>query len=228
MKLRAPTQSTEKEGHYKTFLEECLSIPNTDMQASRQLQNIIWVCVNFVAIILSPPKRKKRDMSVFHRCQKKANNREALHVCNFASCGQRFSSVSSLNRHKKKCGHTARDIRQQNPVDKTKQKRRQQKKKNALVRKRLRPLPAAINFSSSDSVSGNSDGDEDASCQVQPCMIVDSNVEDILWLRCMICDWWCLAYCVELGEKSKQELADMEFQCQKCMDGQFAIATAYG
>ena len=132
MEVRAPSTSQENEGNHKTFLKEYLNNNPEHGHAghpSAAQPDDLGACTFCSSYSFTSQTEKARHTSVFHRRQKKASKGENSHVCNFAGCGQCFRSLVTLNRHKMKSGHTARDIRGKNPSDKTKkQKRRQQKR----------------------------------------------------------------------------------------------------
>ena len=125
-----------------------------------------------------------------------------------------FISVSSLSRHRKKEAHTARNVR---PGESLGEKQRRQKK-NTAKRKRLRLLPSAMRFGSTDSdsdaedMSGQrdegrkkkqapskmrvmrvmcdeSDESDCESCQAQPCVV---DIENPSWVQCEICHTSCI------------------------------------
>ena len=74
-KLKAPTLSSEKDGHYKTFLEECINANprfGHTGQSSAQGNDLgrCTVCPNYS---FTSKTEKMRHMSIYHRRQKQPN-----------------------------------------------------------------------------------------------------------------------------------------------------------
>ena len=113
MKLRAPTPSTDKSGHYKTFLEECVNENPQfgDYGQPTSAEKELGACERCPGYKFMSTTEKQRHYSLFHRRQTGPISNEKIFECQFNNCNQHFGSASALNRHKIYAMHTARQNR---------------------------------------------------------------------------------------------------------------------
>lgn len=113
LKFPSPTLSKERKGHYNTFLQECLNESKRyghDGQPSAAKENLGACSSGCKSYHFKSKTGKARQMSVFHRRQSVAVEQQSAFKCKVNFCGNVFSSLSTLNRHKSQVGHTARRI----------------------------------------------------------------------------------------------------------------------
>ena len=139
--------SKKYEGHYETYLcslsESSFGFDHS-FQPSVKIASLgkYEICPGFY---FKSKTRKVRHVAMFHRRQKRAHPTKIS--CD--TCGQMFSSMSCLNRHKKSTKHDIRSL----PKETKKAKRR--KTKQRILNEALCPVE-----------SENSDEEEDAECPV--------------------------------------------------------------
>ena len=111
MRFHAPTRSSSKQGHYKTFLEESESVNKKyGDQGQPSAKENLGSCIHCPKLSFFSKTEKKRHESVFHRRQStNIRIRANSYKCNFETCGEVFGSSSALSRHKIKTNHRARD-----------------------------------------------------------------------------------------------------------------------
>ena len=163
----------------------------------------LGACERCPAYQFSSTTEKQRHYSLFHRRQTGPLQNAKDFVCRYENCGQQFGSVSALNRHKRTAKHTARDARLLNGPPKKK------KKGNGKKLKSIKSVYRII----SDSESSD---DDSSQCFANPCLIrTDLNVKHTgaCWDSC---DEWMHAFCVSLGEKSAEDLKNIQFECNHC------------
>ena len=120
--------------------------------------------------------------------------------CKFDGCGRVFTSLTSLNRHKRTDGHSKRDINRRNPVKKT------QKKKGKKQRFSVSQL---INNENSADSSSDDQVDE---CDASPCVIENdkSKAGMVDWVQCEVCEKWLHTFCIGI------EASLEDYICKLC------------
>ena len=200
-KLFAP-ESTKIDGHFDTFLQSCIKAKNvygSDGQPSCSKITLgnCGFCPNYQ---FKSKTEKERHISMFHRRQKLPEKSKEF-KCNVCEAG--FSSLSSLNRHKKNQKHTARD--QPASLKRKKVPLQQRSTKRRSIGDMLRAM---------ENTAGDEDDDEnDEKCSAQVCSINDFQSSDVFWVACEICSLWFHVYCVT-KDKEKEEIED--FVCCSC------------
>ena len=157
---------------------------------------------------------KARHIGVFHQRRKNKVDKLKNHKCSV--CKAAFSSLSSLNRHKKAENHTARAIKR----NRTENSQRPTKKPR---RTRQRTLQDYLRQQEKATTSTNQETDDDDSlneeCETNECLINDEKLDgDIInctWLECIKCSSWFHAYCVNI-DLSPSELENFDYVWSKC------------
>ena len=145
---------------------------------------------------------KQRHESVFHRRQKTISANTYDFKCNV--CNESFTSLSSLNRHKKAKQHTKRE----NPAPirpSTKKTKKRQRTINAMLREQKE-------------VESSSSEDEEGLCAATNCTVNNNrnNTGTIAWISCDICVRWFHNDCVLVGAahtESQLEHIAFVFDC---------------
>ena len=199
VKFPAPTQSKECMGHYKTSLQECISETKRyghEGQPTAVADNLGSCQLRCRAYHFKSKTAKARHISVFHRRQTKVAPGLTSYKCDVANCGGVFKSLSSLNRHKIKDGHTTRKNRKE-PIGK-----KRTSKQPGSSSKRQRTLQDMLRNSM----------EEDQACAALECTITSYSSMEIDWIQCDRCDRWLHAICV--GVKDPSEID--QYVCYSC------------
>ena len=111
MRLCAPTYSKTSDGHYQTFLKTCIATKHQDGdfgQPSKDLKKL-GECTSCPTYSFKLKTEMARHIEFFHRRRKNKVDKPKNHTCSV--CEAAFSSLSSLNCHKKVENHTARAVK---------------------------------------------------------------------------------------------------------------------
>ena len=137
---------------------------------------------------------------MFHRRQKLPEKSKEF-KCNV--CEADFSSLSSLNRHKKNQKYTVRD-----------QPASLKRKKVPLQQRCTKRRSIGDMLKAMKNTAGDEDDDEnDEKCSAQVCSINDFQSSDVFWVACEIFSLWFHVYCVT-KDKENEEIED--FVCCSC------------
>lgn len=198
VKFPAPTQSNQCVGHYKTFLQECTNQTKRyghEGQPTAVADNLGSCKFGGKAYNFKSKTAKAKRMSVFHRRQTKVVS-STNYKCHMADCGRVFQSLSSLNRHKNKEGHTTRKNRKEAAGKKPNESKKRQRTLQDLLQ----------------GAEARNGLEEEKACAALECIISSDNSSEIDWIQCDTCGRWLHAICVGVEDSSEIE----HFLCHSC------------
>ena len=217
MKLFAPVLGKGKDGHYNSFLQTCIQKTHQfgDSGQPTASHKNVGKCQHCPSYHFKSETEKNRHMGIFHRRQKTTYHERSF-SCNV--CSAAFSSLTSLNRHKKNSKHAARE---QPPAKKQMQTTIQssevpsnppKKTKQRSIHDILRTTKVAqMRYESS------SDDDEEEECGAPRCLVNNADITEVKWIECDTCAVWFHACCVGMADRSEFELQEIQsYICEKC------------
>ena len=112
-KVKFPSPSISKNGHYNTFFQECINQQKRygDVGQPTAVEKQLGVCDFCPSFAFKSKTEKEKHNGIFHRRQKlparKPNDK--LFKCIFEGCAETFHSLVSLSRHQPAQKHRKRD-----------------------------------------------------------------------------------------------------------------------
>ena len=220
IRLFAPTYNETTDGHYETFLKTCIATKHQygDFgQPSKDLKKL-GKCTSCPTYSFKWKTEKARHIGVFHRRRKNKVDKPKNHTCGV--CEAAFSSISSLNSHKKVENHTDRAVKRNRTENSQCLTKKPRKSGQRPLQDYLRQQEKAT--TATNQKTDDDDDDDDSlneECEANECLINDEKLDgDIInctWLECIKCSSWFHAYCVNI-DLSPSELENFDYVCAKC------------
>ena len=113
-KIRFPSPSLNKNGHYNTFLQEILNKKKRygDSGQPNAEDADLGMCSFCPSFAFKSKTEKERHTSMFHRRQKAPSKPSSkVFKCVFEGCGKTFNSQPSMSRHQTTLKHRKRDMK---------------------------------------------------------------------------------------------------------------------
>ena len=197
--------SETSDGHYQIFLKTCITTKHQygDFgQPSKDLKQL-GECTSCPMHSFKPKTEKARHIKVVHRRRKNKVDKPKNHTCSV--CEAAFSSLSSLNHHKKPEKHTACAVKRNLTENSQCPTKKPRKTRQRTLQDYLRQHEKATTSTNQET---NDDDDDDSlkkECEGNECLINDEKLDgDIInctWLECIKCSSWFHAYCVNIDLK---------------------------
>jgi len=218
-KLFAPHMGDPSSAHFDTFLQISISekqFYGHEGQPST-VNKDLGKCLFCRSFYFKTVTSKKRHISMFHR---RTQNTfvEANYQC--TECGAKFNSKSTLNRHKLESKHNARNVPKRKATNATNNSKKTKKTKatnatnNSKKTKKTkrRTINELIRHATEDATTT-----EDI-CDSLNCVIEIGTENLILWICCTECPSWFHSACVGLGDKTQEDLNELDFICPECKE----------
>ena len=201
MRLFAPSITTTC-GHYDTFLQSTIKDENIYGSSGQPscLKDDLGKCNICSSYHFKSKTEMARHRSLFHRRQKNRGARPKSFQCDV--CASTFTSLPSLNRHKKAEQHT------------TRVQGRKRKRETSVRKTKSRTIHDMLSSNQSAS-NAISEDEEDDECSAPKCNINRIGGAEISWVECEGCSKWFHIFCVT-NDESQKELED--FICETCVN----------
>ena len=166
-KVKFPSPSISKNGHYNTFFQECINQQKRygDVGQPTGVEKQLGVCDFCPSFAFKSKTEKEKHNSIFHRRQKLPARKPNVKVfkCLFEGCAETFQSQASLSRHQTAHKHRKRDQVRNQLQEKAKKRKGKQQKKQFTIADVLRRKPDSSAQPSSSVAQNESDDDQEAS-----------------------------------------------------------------